>query len=60
MDDTHHGDIDKWLRHIKDVQRLHWDRLNECKTTEERFRLLVELNVKENALNICKTPILQQ
>jgi carbonic anhydrase len=60
MDNQYHGVIDKWLRHIKDVQRLYWNKLQATKSFDERFRLLVELNVKEQALNICKTPMLQR
>jgi len=55
-----HGfNIDTWLRNIKDVQRLHWQELTEIQDEEERFRLLVELNVREQVFNLCKTTILQ-
>jgi len=60
MEHTAHGLIDKWLRNIKDVQRLHKDKLDATETFEERFNLLVELNVVEQALNLCKTSIVQR
>ncbi|KAL0484207.1 carbonic anhydrase [Acrasis kona] len=55
----HHGLIDEWLRNIKDVQRLHWNELQGIDDEDKRLRRLVELNVKEQALNVCKTNILQ-
>jgi len=60
MEQNHHGLIDKWLRNIKDVQRLHINTLNEIKDEEAKFRRLVELNVLEQALNVCKTSIVQK
>ncbi len=60
MEGTHHGLIDKWLRNIKDVQRLHWESLKAVEDKEERFRLLVRLNVQEQTLNLCKTSIIQR
>ncbi|KAL0488128.1 carbonic anhydrase [Acrasis kona] len=60
MEHQPHGLIDKWLRNIKDVQRLHWDELNSIDDPEQRWRRLVELNVREQALNVCKTRIVQQ
>lgn len=53
------GVIDNWLRHIKDVYRLHKaeiDAIEDPKAKEDR---LVELNVVEGVLNVCKTTIVQ-
>lgn len=53
------GVIDNWLRHIKDVYRLHKaeiDAIEDLKGKEDR---LVELNVVEGVLNVCKTTIVQ-
>ncbi len=53
------GVIDNWLRHIKDVYRLHKaeiDAIEDIKAKEDR---LVELNVVEGVLNVCKTTIVQ-
>lgn len=60
MENTYHGLIDKWLRNIKDVIRLHKDELDTVIDEDEKFRLLVELNIKEQVLNLCKTSIIQK
>lgn len=54
------GLIDNWLRHIKDVYRMHEDELDAVKDENERFKLLCELNVKEQVLNVCNTSIAQK
>lgn len=53
------GLIDNWLRHIKDVYRLHSHELDRI--TDEGIKLdrLVELNVIEQVYNLCKTTIVQ-
>lgn len=53
------GLIDNWLRHIKDVYRLHSHELDRI--TDESIKLdrLVELNVIEQVYNLCKTTIVQ-
>ncbi|MBL4677708.1 MAG: carbonic anhydrase [Mucilaginibacter sp.] len=53
------GLIDNWLRHIKDVYRVHADELNAIKDETERANRLVELNVIENVNNLAKTSIVQ-
>jgi len=53
------GLIDNWLRHIKDVYRLHAKTLDSIADEEERCDRLVELNVIENVYNLCKTSIVQ-
>jgi carbonic anhydrase len=60
MEKKYHGLIDNWLRNIKDVQRLHWQELQNITNESEKFRRLVELNVKEQALNVCKTAVVQK
>jgi carbonic anhydrase len=59
MDNCQYGNIDNWLRHIKDVYRLHLEELEAVTSPEERFRLLVELNVREQVYNVCKTSMIQ-
>ena len=56
MGDTQYGLIDNWLRHIKDVNRLHQEELNEL-DEESRFTRLCELNVIEQVNNVCSTTI---
>jgi len=53
------GLIDNWLRHIKDVYRLHSHELDRITDHETKVNRLVELNVVEQAYNICKTTIIQ-
>lgn len=53
------GLIDNWLRHIKDVREKHEQHLATCDSEEERFTKLCELNVIEQANNVCSTTIVQ-
>jgi len=53
------GLIDNWLRHIKDVYRLHSHELDRITDQEQKVNRLVELNVSEQVYNICKTSIVQ-
>ena len=53
------GLIDNWLRHIKDVYRLYSHELDRITDKELRVNRLVELNVVEQAYNLCKTTIIQ-
>lgn len=53
------GMINKWLRNIKDVYRIHQDEFASIQNVEEKVNLLVELNVKEQVLNLAKTSIVQ-
>jgi len=56
-----HGFIDKWLRHIKDIYRLHRKELDALKDDPiQQARLLVDLNIKEQVLNLCKNSIIQK
>jgi carbonic anhydrase len=59
MSNKSFGLIDNWLRHIKDVYRSHITELEKAKDHNERHKLLVELNVKEQVYNLCKTSIIQ-
>jgi carbonic anhydrase len=53
------GLIDNWIRHIKDVYRLHEDYLNSIKDEEERFNKFVEINAQEQVFDLAKTSIVQ-
>jgi len=53
------GLIDNWLRHIKDVYRLHKNELDSIEDEEARFRRFVEVNVKEQVFDLAKTSIVQ-
>jgi len=54
------GIINKWLRNIKDVYRIHQDEVNYLPTELERVNRLIELNVQEQVMNLAKTSIIQQ
>ena len=60
MSNESFGIIDKWLRNIKDVYRLHETELKKNKTEEEKADRLVELNVQEQIMNLAKTSIIQK
>lgn len=53
------GLIDNWIRHIKDVYRLHKETLDSIENDQEKWDLLVELNVKEQVFGLAKTSIVQ-
>lgn len=55
-----HGLIDNWLRNIKDVYRLHQAQLEAIEDPRARERRMVELNVIEQAYNVCKTSTVQE
>jgi carbonic anhydrase len=53
------GIIDNWIRHIKDVYRLHHVYLDSIIDEAARFNAFVELNVKEQVFDLAKTSIVQ-
>lgn len=53
------GLIDNWIRHIKDVYRLHKDTLDKIEDEQEKWDRFVELNVKEQVFDLAKTSIVQ-
>ena len=53
------GIIDNWLSHIKDVYRLHAAEIDAIKDLQQKNDRLVELNVEEQVLNLCRTSIVQ-
>jgi carbonic anhydrase len=53
------GLIDNWIRHIKDVFRFHNDELVAIQDETKQFDRFVELNVKEQVMNLAKTSIVQ-
>jgi carbonic anhydrase len=59
MDDQQYGLIDNWIRNIKDVVRLHREELEMISDEHQRFNRLVELNVREQVSNLCRTSIIQ-
>lgn len=53
------GLINKWLRNIKDVYRFHRKEVDAIEDETLRVNKLVELNVKEQVMNLAKTSIVQ-
>lgn len=56
----HLGILNKWLRNIKDVYRLHHDEITLAGDEDAQLRRLVELNVQEQVMNLSKTSIIQR
>jgi carbonic anhydrase len=59
MENKQFGLIDNWLRHIKDVYRIHFKELEAIKDSKQRADRLVELNVIEQVQDLGKTSIVQ-
>lgn len=59
MENNSIGIIDNWIRHIKDVYRLHRNELDAVENEKERFNRFVEINVREQVLDLAKTSIVQ-
>lgn len=54
-----HGLIDNWLRHIRNVKRLHADAFAELDDEDAIVNRLCELNVIEQVHNVCATTIVR-
>lgn len=54
------GIINPWLRHIRDIYRLHKDELDAIDSEEDRYNRFAEINTIEQAINVLKTPEVQR
>ena len=54
------GLLNGWLRNIRDVYRIHHIELNAIQDEEKKYDRLVELNVKEQCVNLIKTASVQK
>lgn len=54
------GIMNPWLRHIRDVYRIHQDELDQIQDESSRYDRLVELNVQEQCINVIKMSCVQQ
>jgi carbonic anhydrase len=54
------GLIDNWLRHVQDVRLKHLPRLESFPGQEAQSDRLCELNVIEQAVNVCQTTVIQE
>lgn len=59
LENSEHGLIDNWLRHIKDVYRFHQQEIEAQPDEKLKIDLLCELNVKEQVANVCHTTMVQ-
>ena len=55
-----YGLMDQWIWGIKNVYRIHRAQIDALKTDTEKHQLLTELNVREQVMNLAKTPIIQK
>jgi carbonic anhydrase len=53
------GILNPWLRSIRDIYRLHQTELDNVTNETARYDKLVELNVKEQCINVLKTAEVQ-
>jgi len=58
LHDRRIGIADNWIRHVHDVRNKHRAWL-ETVAEEKRLQALCELNVLEQALNVCETTVVQ-
>ena len=54
------GQLNSWLQTLRDVRRLHREELEAIEDEHARFDLLVELNVREQCMNIIKIDHVQR
>jgi len=54
------GLLNPWLRNIRDVYRIHKTELNAIEDDDLKYNRLVELNVREQCINLIKTAAVQQ
>jgi carbonic anhydrase len=59
MGQKQYGLIDNWIRHIKDVYRMHQGELDAIVNPLERENRFTELNVIEQVYDLSKTSIIQ-
>jgi carbonic anhydrase len=54
-----HGLVDNWFMHIRDIQEKHKNLINKGVNKQNQINLLCELNVIEQAINVCQTTVVQ-
>lgn len=60
MNPSDMGQLNSWLQTLRDVYRLHQQELDSIADTQKRFDRLVELNVREQCINIIKIDHVQR
>ena len=59
LEESKLGLIDNWLRHVQDVRAAHRADVDGAGGLESRVDRLCELNVIEQAANVCQTTVVQ-
>lgn len=54
------GQLNSWLQTLRDVRRLHKAELDEIKDEQKLFDRMVELNVREQCMNVIKIDHVQR
>jgi carbonic anhydrase len=54
------GMVDNWVRHIRDVYRIHHLELEAISDPDEKLNRLIELNVAEQVYDLSRTSILRE
>ena len=54
------GLLNGWLREVRDVYRIHQNELDAIAGEQERYNRLVELNVREQCINVVKIAAVQK
>jgi carbonic anhydrase len=60
MNPSDMGQLNSWLQTLRDVYRLHRSELDSIKDEKSRYDRLVELNVREQCINIIKIDHVQR
>jgi carbonic anhydrase len=60
MTNHNFGIINKWIRNIKDVYRIHSQEIEKLDQESDKINRMVELNVQEQVINLAKTSIIQK
>jgi len=60
MSNQTYGFLDNWLMHLKDVYRLHQGELDLIEDSQARLDRYVELNIREQVLNLAKVSSIQE
>ena len=60
MSNKNYGFLNNWLRHIKDVYRLHQEELDAIEDETQRADRYVELNILEQVNNLSKVSFIQE
>lgn len=55
-----HGPLEAWLSKLRRIRHKHAHAFVNLTTVEEKAKLLVEINVKEQVFNVASTPFVQQ